>query len=553
MKIYSLKPVTLLPSLVMTFVFFSASGVSMENAMKSGKGSRPNILFIAVDDLKPELGCYGNPMVKTPNIDRLAQRGTVFMNNFCQQAVCGPTRASLMTGMRPDYTRVWDLKTRMRDVNPDILSLPQYLISQGYSTQGIGKIFDQRCVDEDLDKPSWGVPYYSASADYYPADLGRPALGRYQSPETKKLAEQFTQEASNKGLKGQEASDYVQSRVKPSVECAEVPDHAYGDGANALKAREILTELSRQADPFFFAVGFSKPHLPFVAPKKYWDLYDRGKLPLASFRDHATGSPDFAYHQSGELRGYTDIPDVVTYPADERRTGLKQEKQRELIHGYYAAVSYVDAQVGILLDALEALGLADNTVVILWGDHGWHLGDHDLWCKHSNFEQATKTPMVISAPGLPPGKTWSVTEFVDIFPTLCNLAGVSVPEHLHGKSLAGIMKNTSESVKDFAVSQYPRQLKKEEMVAKNLSGTHAADLMGYSIRDGRYRYTLWLNEGFRSFLPYRDELVMAAELYDYQTDPLEKVNVAKDEKYTAVAMEMHRKMKDFFKQHEEVQ
>jgi iduronate 2-sulfatase len=553
MENYSLKPFTLVPSLVMPFLLLSAIGMPPEKAMKSQEDSRPNILFIAVDDLKPELGCYGNQLIKTPHIDRLAERGTLFMNNFCQQAVCGPTRASLMTGMRPDYTRVWDLKTRMRDVNPDILSLPQYLISQGYSTQGIGKIYDQRCVDGELDKPSWSVPYHSASADYYPAELGRPALGRYQLPEIKKLVAQFSQEADSKGLKGQDASDYVQLRIKPSVECADVPDHAYGDGANVLKAKEILKELSQQDNPFFFAVGFSKPHLPFVAPKKYWDLYERGELPLSSFREHATGSPDFAYHQSGELRGYTDIPDVVSYSANERRIGLTEEKQRELIHGYYAAVSYVDAQVGILLDALDALGLADNTLVILWGDHGWHLGDHDLWCKHSNFEQATKTPMVISAPGIPSGKTSSVTEFVDIFPTLCELAGVPLPKHLQGKSLAGIMKDPSQSVKEFAVSQYPRQLNKAEMTAKNLSGTQAADMMGYSIRDGRYRYTLWLKEGYRSYQPYREELVVASELYDYQEDPLEKVNVATDMKYAGVAKEMHRKMRDFFKQQGEVQ
>jgi iduronate 2-sulfatase len=538
-------------TLAIPFTWMGLEGMPGETSGNMPSADRPNILFIAVDDLKPILGCYGDQLVKTPNIDRIAAKGTVFLNNFCQQAVCGPTRASLMTGMRPDYTRVWDLKTRMRDMKPDILSLPQYLISQGYSTQGIGKIYDQRCVDEFLDKPSWSVPYHTAGPEYFDTELGRPVLGRYQSPETKKLVQYYQQEAAEKGLKGAEANDYVQLKIKPSVECVDVPDNAYGDGANARRAKEILAELSRKKEPFFFATGFAKPHLPFVAPKKYWDLYDRDKLPLAGFQEHAEGSPEFAYHHAGELRGYTDIPDVVSQPPSSRRVGLQEAKQRELIHGYYAAVSYTDAQIGLLLDALDSLGLADNTIIVLWGDHGWHLGDHDMWCKHSTFEQATRTPLLVSAPGIQPGNTKSVSEFVDIFPTLCDLAGLPVPGHLHGKSLVPLMKNPAGKVKEFAVSQYPRRMEPGDIPGFEPSGKNGRDLMGYSFRNERYRYTIWLNNDFRSYMPYREDWVVSSELYDYQNDPLEKVNVAKNEKYTKVAHDMHRMVTAFFKQHEE--
>ena len=204
--------------------------------------NRPNILFIAVDDLKPILGCYGDKLVKTPNIDRLAKRGTVFMQNYCQQAVSGPTRASLMTGMRPDYTKVWDLKTKMRDVNPGIMSLPQYFISQGYSTQGIGKIYDPRCVDDALDQPSWSVPYYKRSDKYISTITGKPE-GQYQLPETKALFVKYTKEGEAKGLKGKDLTDYVAKFIKPSVECVDVPDNAYNDGSNALYAKAILAKL----------------------------------------------------------------------------------------------------------------------------------------------------------------------------------------------------------------------------------------------------------------------------------------------------------------------
>lgn len=500
-----------------------------------------NILFIAVDDLKPILGCYGDGLVKTPNIDKLASGGTVFTRNYCQQSVSGPTRASLLTGMRPDYTRVWDLKTKMRDINPDIISMPQYFISQGYQTAGIGKIYDPRCVDDELDKPSWSIPFHKRSEKYISSVTGRPE-GQYQLQETKALFKKYRTEGESKGLKGKELNDYIAKFIKPSVECADVPDNAYNDGANALYAKDILAKLAKDGKPFFFAVGFSKPHLPFVAPKKYWDLYKRDQVPLPSFRKQALNSPGLAYHTAAELYAYSDIPPLSSFTDQKPGLDLPVDKQKELIHGYYAAISYMDAQVGIVLKALDSLGLSKNTIVVLWGDHGWHLGDHNLWCKHTNFEQATHAPMIISAPGIKATKTDSPSEFIDIFPTLCDLSGVAIPSHLDGKSLVPVMKNPGTTVKEFSVSQYPRS--RNKLDSERL-GWSDGQLMGYSLRTKRYRYTIWLKNNFRSYMPFDPDLVVARELYDYDNDPEETVNVADEKDYAAISSDLNKKMISF--------
>jgi arylsulfatase A-like enzyme len=299
------------------------------------------------------------------------------------------------------------------------------------------------------------------------------------------------------------------------------------DGANTLKALDVISQLAKSDKPFFFGMGYVRPHLPFVAPKKYWDMYKRAEMPLATFQQQAKNSPDFAYHNSGELRSYTDIPAVVSFTdLKENRIGLPVDKQKELIHGYFAAISYVDAQIGLLMKKLDELGIADNTVIVLWGDHGWHLGDHDLWCKHSNFEQAARTPLIFYKPGVKPSKYEKPVEFVDIFPTLCELSGLSVPAKLDGLSLMPSMKNTNKVAKDFAVSQYPRPGK-----------------MGYSIRTERYRFTVWYD--WKNRVLDRSK-VYATELYDYEKDPLETVNVAKDKAYTAVAADLNKKMELVF-------
>ncbi len=507
--------------------------------------TKPNILFIAVDDLKPILGCYGNTLVKTPNIDRLAKMATVFNSNYCQQAVCGPTRASIMTGKRPDYTKIWNLTTQMRDVNPDILTLPQYLISQGYETSGVGKIYHPSSAIGGVDPASWSIPYLKSDEKDFPSNLGEPANGQYQLATTKALMtpEMIKERKQRNKETAQENDENPKSIKGPSTECIDVPDNAYNDGVNALIAQKQITTLSKQKKPFFMAVGFSKPHLPFVAPKKYWDLYQRNEMPIAPFQEHAKNSPLIAYHQSGELRNYPDITEFTTLPTDSLRIGLKLEKQKELVHGYYASVSYMDAQVGILLNTLESLGTLNNTIIVLWGDHGWHLGDHDLWHKHTVFEQATRTPLLIASPGIKAGKTDSQSEFVDVFPTICNLAGLPIPEQLDGKSLKPLMLNNKNSVKEYSISQYPRKLKKEQAASL---GYKKNNLMGYSLRTDRYRYTIWMND-FTSKQAFDSTKVYATELYDYEKDPLEKVNVVKDITYKATEAAMHEKMLAFFK------
>ncbi len=508
----------------------------------SAQEKQMNVLFIAVDDLKPVLGCYGDKLVRTPNIDRLARQGTVFLQNYCQQAVSGPTRASLMTGMRPDYTRVWDLKTKMRDVNPDILSLPQYFLSNGYQTAGIGKIFDSRCVDDDLDKPSWSIPYFKKSDKYYPLSTGKPE-GQYQKPESKALIQKYTLEAQSKGLTGKELTAYVDKFIKPSVECVDVPDNAYQDGANTIHAKEILAKLAKDGKPFFFGVGLTKPHLPFVAPKKYWDLYKRDQMPLAPFQQKAKNSPDMAYHTASELYAYSDIPEIASFTDQKVGLDMPIDKQKELIHGYYAATSYTDAQVGILLNTLDSLGLSKNTIIVLWGDHGWHLGDHNLWCKHTNFEQATHAPLIISAPGIHPSRTQSPTEFIDIFPSLCDLAGITIPSHLDGKSLVPVMKHPKISIKEYSVSQYPRP---QDKIESGRLGWSNGEFMGYSIRTKQYRYTVWMKDTFRSYKPFSKDLVVATELYDYKKDPNETVSVVDDPKYAEISKNLYQQMIGFF-------
>ena len=525
------------------FLFVISNGVIAQKKTTS----KPNILFIAVDDLKPLLGCYGNTLVKTPNIDRLAKMATVFDKNYCQQAICGPTRASLMTGTRPDVTKIWNLTTQMRDVNPNLVTLPQYLITQGYATSGIGKIYHPSSAIGGVDPVSWSIPYLKSKESDFPAELGLPANGQYQLPETKArmtpdiIAERKQQ---NKDLA---ANDENPKSIKgPSTECIDLPDNAYQDGVNALLAKDQIIALSKSDKPFFMAVGFSKPHLPFVAPKKYWDLYKREDMPIAPFQEHSKNGPLIAYHQSGELRNYIDIPEFATLPADSLRIGLKIEKQRELIHGYYAAVSYMDAQVGILLNTLESLGTLDNTIIVLWGDHGWHLGDHDLWHKHTNFEEATRAPLIIAGPGIKAGKTSSLTEFVDVFPTICDLAGVSIPKNLDGKSLKPLMLNNKTKGKEYSISQYPRKLKKAEMTKL---GYTDAKMMGYSLRTDQYRYTIWMNN-FTSKQAFNESQVYASEMYDYVKDPLEKVNVVNDKNYTSISAGLKSKMIAFFKSQE---
>ncbi|TLX72780.1 sulfatase [Labilibacter sediminis] len=486
---------------------------------------KTNVLFIAIDDLKPMLGCYGDEFIKTPAIDKLAANGVVFTNAHCQQAVCGPSRASIMTGMRPDYTGVWDLKTRMRDVNPDILAMPEYFKGQGYTTVAVGKIYDPRCVDKQYDKPSWSIPYKESAKYSYPEKYGEPGLSYFALEENKKQVEKYTKEAHAKGENN--VHGYVSKRFKPSVECADVEDDAYMDTQIANNAIKYMNQLAKEDEPFFLAVGFKRPHLPFAAPKKYWDLYDREDISLAEYREAVKNGVDFAYHKSNELQSYTDIPALASF-SDIFTDNLPEWKQKELIHGYQACVSYIDAQIERLMQELKKNGLDKNTVIVLWGDHGWHLGDHSMWCKHSNFEQATRVPLIFSVPNGATGYNANPVEFIDVFPTLCEASGIEIPEILQGESLMPVMKDVDAKVKDYAVSQFGR-----------------GKLEGYSIRTDRYRLTLWIKDDYRTFSPFDAKDIEAGELYDYKTDPLETENYYNAKKYKSVKKQLMTYFKAF--------
>lgn len=498
-----------------------------ENKLNSASTIKYNILFIAVDDLKPNINSFGFKEVKTPEIDKLAKSSTIFTSAYCQQAVCGPTRASLLTGLRPDKTQVWDLQTLIRDKNPDIITLPQLLLSKGYQTIGMGKIFDPRSVDKMSDALSWSVPFkkkFKLASGY--EDL---AFETYQSSSIKEM--------EKKGVKmggGEEAK----SEAKISTECLDVPDDAYTDGAMANYAVSQLKELKNASSPFFLAVGFKKPHLPFVAPKKYWDLYDRSKVSLAVWQQKSINGPKIAYHNSGELRNFNDIiPNETTGPKDNL-LHLAEDKQRELIHGYYACISYIDAQIGKLMNALKENGLDKNTIVVIWGDHGWHLGDHSLWNKHSNFEQATRAPLILSVPGITAGKNYTQpTEFVDIYPTLCELVGIPIANYLDGKSLVPALKNNNYPVKEYSISQYPRG-----------AGKGDRETMGYSLRNKKYRFTEWVGNYFNTAKPFNKNDIKAIELYDLINDPNETNNLAGSTKMQQILDEMSDQLHAYYAQ-----
>lgn len=516
MKINYFKPTVLL----LAFSMFMAKAQNKEQA----NADKKNILFIAADDLKPLINAYGQSQMITPNLDRLINSGVMFTNAEVQQAVCGPSRASVMTGTYPDRTHVWDLHTDFREASPNLVSMPEYLISQGYETSGIGKIYHKGSVAPGHDGKSWSIPHFQPKN--YDEKYGEPALEYYQNPETKALIKKYMDEAAAQGKKQGQQRAYAFKFVKPSTESADVSDESYQDGIYAKKAVQMLKQLSSGNKPFFLGVGFQKPHLPFIAPKKYWDLYDRNKIELA-YQELIKGAPQFAYHDSGELNAFSDI-----VPKAGAGKKLPVDKQKELIHGYMACVSYVDAQIGKLLDELDRLKLTDKTIIVLWGDHGYHLGDHTLWNKHSNFEQATRIPFVFSGPGVAKGKKVSnPVELIDVFPTLFDLANVKPNAQADGKSLVPLLDNNDKTTidVDFALSQYPRQNGK---------------IMGYTIRTDRYRYTEWFGNSYNTNAPYNEADIVAKELYDFKAESVEKANHADETAYKSVVADLHNKLKN---------
>jgi iduronate 2-sulfatase len=430
---------------------------------QAAERSRPNVLFIAVDDLRTDLGCYGHPLVRTPHIDRLAARGLLFNRAYCQQALCNPSRASLLTGRRPDTLRVWDLKTHFRDTHPRIVTLPGWFKEHGYHTQNIGKVFHNWHTKIHGDPVSWSVPAVMHFATH---GTDTPQIKGPVPPSTSKARK---------------------------TECRDVPDVAYFDGRIANLAVRALGELKDR--PFFLAVGFWKPHLPFNAPRRYWDLYPLEKVSMPANPVPPVGVPKLALHNSRELLGNGKNP-------------LTPTEVRELRRGYLAGISYLDTQVGKVLTELRRLGLEEKTIVVLWSDHGYHLGEHGLWCKTSCFELDAHVPLIIATPKPrhPGARTDALVELLDLYPTLSDLCGLKTPPGLEGVSLQPLLDNPKGSVKPAAYTQHPRPAYYQK----------EPQAMGYSARTDRYRYTEWRDA--------KTGKVLARELYDHRHDPQETRN-----------------------------
>ena len=511
---------------------FLVLSLALIDASQAFGQAKPNILFIAIDDLRPELGCYGSPIAKSPHIDRLAAEGLKFNRAYCQQAICSPSRASLMTGARPDTIGVIENTAYFRDLNPDIVTLPQHLVANGYETVYCGKIYHAKMTDNER---SW-----SRAPAWMSCRYKRPKLpGSYALPEN----QQTWLENKQAMLAKYGASGSGGLVHGPAYEAADVEDHVYGDGFNTQLAIATLQDHLRHKpdQPLFLALGLVKPHLDFIAPKKYWDLYDRSLIKTATQASPPEGGAATGLHASFELRTRHGIP---------KSGPIGEELARTLLHGYYACVSYVDAQVGLMLKALEDAGIRDNTIVIVWGDHGWHLGDMGIWGKATNYEIATRVPMVIWTPDMKQrgATTDALVELVDIYPTLCELTGVALPAHLEGHSFAPLLNEPQQIWKKAAFSQFPNPALRE-WAANPLSpgmrqtffGPLIRDvesrimrqqgdrwdrdlfenhLMGYTMRTDRYRLVLWRD--------YRDpdRAPVFVELYDHQHDPGETRNIA---------------------------
>ena len=422
----------------------------------------PNILFIAVDDLRPELNCYGQSQILSPHLDQLAAEGFLFERAYCNVPVCGASRASILTGLRPNPTRFLSYNTVANEDAPTAISLPQHFKQNGYHTLSLGKVFHHRS-----DKPkSWSETPWLPQLDA-PAGTG---WRDYQIPE------HIAMDADDDPIRG------------PAMENAPVPDSTYFDGKIAQKAIRKLKELGKKDQPFFMAVGFLKPHLPFNAPTKYWDLYPPDSIELPRYMQYPAESPNQSHHSFGELRHYHGIP---------REGRVSDSLAVNLIRAYYACVSYVDAMIGNVLNALEEQGLNDNTIVILWGDHGWSLGEHGLWCKHSTFNVAMQAPLMIRVPGRKGGqRIQALTEFVDVYPSLVELAGLAIPDHLQGDSFVPLLDNPRANGKDALFCRW----KKSDV-----------------IKTDRWLYTEWFDQEDKS---------VARMLYDHENDPNETVNVA---------------------------
>lgn len=432
---------------------------------------KPNVLFIAVDDLRPELGCYGQDQIKSPNIDRLAARGTVFSRAYCQVAVCGASRASLLTGLRPTPERFLNFKTYAEKDAPGAMTLPEEFRKNGYHCISNGKIFHNQ---EDTADRSWSEPSWRPSIDK------RGCL----DPKSKTMIGG----RKNRG---------------PVFEAPDVPDNAYYDGLVADKTIKDLKRMKKEEKPFFLACGFIKPHLPFYAPKKYWDLYDREKIVVADNQYRPKNAPK-SLKGSGEMHSYHNRN--IKYNSDKWHRSCR--------HGYYACVSYVDAQIGKLMQALDELGLRENTIVILWGDHGWHLGEHNFWSKHNVMHLATNAPMIVAAPGFKAGqRSDRLVEFVDIYPSLCDLAGITTAnQNLQGTSFSPLLDKPNRPWKKAAFSKFGPAI---------------------SLITDRYNYAEFENG--------------EKMLYDLENDASENVNIAGEKEHQELVKQLSQTLRDGWK------
>jgi len=454
----------------------------------------PNVLFVVLDDLRPDLGCFGAAHIRSPNIDKLASRGIVFSRAYCQQAVCNPSRCSVLSGARPDTTRCQANNTFLRPLMPDVVTLPQHFKNHGYTALSLGKVFHHSEREPGDDPQSWSEPAWYHGEPY------RHWFTK-ESEEIVKRLKKLPENERPKLIRG------------PAFEAADQPDELYPDGQTAQKAIDTLRRLQGQDRPFFLAVGFVKPHLPFTCPRKYWDLYPAETIRLPDNYFRTKDAPEAAFHNGYELRTYAGIP-----AAGE----ISNETALNLIRGYRACTSFVDAQVGRVLDELDRLKMRDNTIVVLWGDHGYHLGENGLFTKMTNFERGTHAPLIVAAPAMPTAgrKSSALVEFVDIYPTLSELAGLPLPGHLEGVSLVPLLADPDRPWKSAVFSQYLRPGKDR--------------VLGHSVRTSAWRYTEWRNA--------RQESV-GVELYDEREDPQENTNVAAHPAHKAVVDEMANVLK----------
>ena len=423
---------------------------------------KQNILFISIDDFRPKISSYGETKMITPNIDKLASEGLQFNNAYTNIAVCGASRASLMTGIRPSLNRFNDFSTRAQVDTPQAISLNQLFMDNGYETISYGKIYHH--------------------SDDFQQHWSEKDKGQIQSD--------FQDPKSIERVNNAEKGEYGNKNL--TYEYPDVDDYAYNDGKITKKAVNKLKLLKETNQPFFMAVGYVSPHLPFIQPKKYWDMYDHDSIQLADNSYQPENSPFIAIeaqHNSAELRkNYLDIP---------AQGKLDDDLARNLIHGYYASVSYMDALIGELIKELDDLGLRDNTTIILWSDHGYFLGEHGFWCKHSTFHEAVKIPFIMSSPGYAKNQiTDSFTELVDVYPTLCELANITPPTYIHGKSLTPVLKNPSIQLKDEIYTRYKQ---------------------GEAVIDANYSYTEF----------YRGKTYVGNMMYDMKTDLKQNIDISK--------------------------